>query len=951
MPSASKTSGANGIQLTGYLYYNNEIENLKHLLNHLPNTIPVGTAHNFIDYVPDPEVVNDLGSEKSALNRDLEVSFGFRANNTVITFKSRGPHLEAVATVIRQNISGSGGDNILLVKWVDDLTCAAKAAFANANVPLPRKGAGTARKRAMQDELAEKEATKHQKTAENREKARRDATADRVKAVTQQGSVHWDFNDLRDIELPERSKKGAPTNSILDTFLIPCETISTGKRRDRCVGTGCKESWSYPRKSDRVYEHAANHCHGISDELQAEAKRNLKQGALSTVIAAATGTAAGGVGKKNFFAAFEEAGKADKKKADQLRRRENNLACLNWVCDAGLSLRSIDRPSARLFFTRLAPNHGIYSASTMASYIQREAARITADNIESLRVVSNLTISTDGGTMAGQQVYNIHITNPISRESYLIRGDEASGVSHTGKHIRDVLLKVMSQIGVENFAAVVSDNAGNVRVARELIQQDHPAILSLFDPPHHLSNLIKDICRIEHFKPVIERMRLLITFFSQSTYAATHLSALRVVLYINKGLEKIGKTRFGTMYYTAYSLIRCFEAIRMLFHLDIIHTTGSEELSKLAWMRSLPEILTFEMHLKQLISVLEPIARAIKCLESSHTTVGDVWKFYVAITAVLKTVFEENVVGIPVSVQQEIRGAVNARVEQMLGCNSVYLTGFFLDPDLVQSSILRSGVANQLDNSASSIPQNTGNSDVLSDSDLRAEIPAYVECGQFMLDLLYEEMNSGRYHPVFDRYNDSTEITDAFKSQCERFTRQRAPFNARNPAWTCLLDYYTALMADPDAAIFAFVASKIVSILPTSMPEERTMSFITKINSKDRSRQDAQTTIAMTQVHQDLRRRPEYVPRPTAKAAAKKTGPIMNWRSVDNLFTAENLPATAPTSTPATAPAPIVISDESDNDAAVPEATPMVGSGKNEVGLQLVDADDVVVGLSAVVHG
>lgn len=49
---------------------------------------------------------------------------------------------------------------------------------------------------------------------------------------------------------------------------------------------------------------------------------------------------------------------------------------------------------------------------------------------------------------------------------------------------------------------LVSDNAGNTRVARELIHNLHPTILTTQDPPHHLSNLIKDICRLEYFKLV-----------------------------------------------------------------------------------------------------------------------------------------------------------------------------------------------------------------------------------------------------------------------------------------------------------------------------------------------------------------------------------------------------------------------------------------------------------------
>ncbi len=60
------------------------------------------------------------------------------------------------------------------------------------------------------------------------------------------------------------------------------------------------------------------------------------------------------------------------------------------------------------------------------------------------------------------------------------------------------------------------------------------------------------------------------------------------------------------------------------------------------------------LRLTQLVHVLEPIARSIQCLEGLNSTVADVWKFYVAISAVIRDLFKTNAEGYPSEVQEDI---------------------------------------------------------------------------------------------------------------------------------------------------------------------------------------------------------------------------------------------------------------------------------------------------------
>ena len=93
----------------------------------------------------------------------------------------------------------------------------------------------------------------------------------------------------------------------------------------------------------------------------------------------------------------------------------------------------------------------------------------------------------------------------------------------------------------------------------------------------------------------------------------------------------------------------------------------------------------FEEELNQLATVLEPFARSIKCLESSHSTLSDVYVFWLAILARFQSIFKHNKalsgVGLPDTVIKEITSILNGRhAEIMRGqASQVYLAAFFLD--------------------------------------------------------------------------------------------------------------------------------------------------------------------------------------------------------------------------------------------------------------------------------
>jgi hypothetical protein len=198
----------------------------------------------------------------------------------------------------------------------------------------------------------------------------------------------------------------------------------------------------------------------------------------------------------------------------------------------------------------------------------------------------------------------------------------------------------------------------------------------------------------------ISRLRSIITYFKKSSFAKRHLTAFRVYVDIKTGLVSIGDTRFLTLYHSGSSVERCLTPIKELVESKVLTLTSVSGLNfangrpayislqkvGIFWMRKRDDVLRFESGLQQLIRILEPLARACQCLESSKATPGDVYMFWLAVLATYEELIKDNneVDGLqlPDDVIDEIRKIVNARWRELTASprKSVYISTFFLDP-------------------------------------------------------------------------------------------------------------------------------------------------------------------------------------------------------------------------------------------------------------------------------
>lgn len=99
----------------------------------------------------------------------------------------------------------------------------------------------------------------------------------------------------------------------------------------------------------------------------------------------------------------------------------------------------------------------------------------------------------DGWTTASTlSIYNFVVLTP-SNHQYLYCLQDFSSFYHTEECFTSKIKKIIEKIGAKKFNAVVTDNASNVRLAREIISKEYPSVLNLRCIAHFINLITKSI--------------------------------------------------------------------------------------------------------------------------------------------------------------------------------------------------------------------------------------------------------------------------------------------------------------------------------------------------------------------------------------------------------------------------------------------------------------------------
>ena len=166
-----------------------------------------------------------------------------------------------------------------------------------------------------------------------------------------------------------------------------------------------------------------------------------------------------------------------------------------------------------------------------------------------------------------------------------------------------------------------------------------------------------------------------------------------------RALQKIGKTRFGTYWTSAQSLLPALPKIRSLVQAKEIKFKVSSLLSEFVLVELMihfqdkkihalfqsqlsVEYHRLELALVQYVAIIGPLMRSLWSLEASAANASDVFVFLTASAASLRDLFQRdsNLTGIPASLANAATEIFNDEYDEFFLHTEIYFAAFALDP-------------------------------------------------------------------------------------------------------------------------------------------------------------------------------------------------------------------------------------------------------------------------------
>ncbi|KAF7973529.1 hypothetical protein HWV62_4273 [Athelia sp. TMB] len=659
-----------------------KIYRLRQLLIALPHTLPIPeiSTYCFTSFAPDADWIEDTGSTAGGVNRQLEVHLGSRVKD--FKLKERGPETIALADVLEHWI-GICPDDVLLLKWLEDVTIAAENAYMEAGEEVRVLKLHVSEFNltcvACAEQIPNTEIEQPASvTEEPPTVAPIKQSTTKPKGKKAQSHILLSFADPRyqtDEESEDERSGGVKLLPLLKKTSKPY-LDSDGKKRARCIASShCNKTWAWPRSRQRLLDHAAHECKALPQEWRSEAleylsekgangrakkSRPVEEDVKSDVeeVPSRKKSKMDVSGSSSSVSKQTTLGSSFAEKGAQTLKKDAHRKLMLFVTCTGIPPRVIDSPEFNAFCGVLNSKYTPPCSTTITeTLVPDEAAAINMDIVGFLRTQRDLTLSWDGGkTRRQKSFYSIHVITAL-RQCFLLDLDDASMLSHTADYIVEQVMGVVLKIGAERFSGASSDDTGNTRSSRRKLATKLPFILNLQDACHLLSLCLTQIGKLPEFAIIIRKIKKILKLMYNSTYTMEHFNYQRTQLNISRGLEKPGKTRFAGVFWAGVSIQRCLPAFSAIIDDDDLEIDISG-MNNLFESRSSAALL-FQADLAKLAAVFGPYARAIQCLESPHTTCSDVYLYWLAIVSQISHLLKGNTVELEDETKARIREITN----------------------------------------------------------------------------------------------------------------------------------------------------------------------------------------------------------------------------------------------------------------------------------------------------
>ncbi|KAF9230189.1 hypothetical protein BU15DRAFT_33786, partial [Melanogaster broomeanus] len=453
-----------------------------------------------------------------------------------------------------------------------------------------------------------------------------------------------DYEDM--VETIDSRKSGAKTLPLLLRVSKHCRAkINPSVDRARCIGSkGCHTSWSWPHYCQCILEHASK-CGYIDGGLRQDAEDELNKKAI--------GPPAIVPGSQSRARMVEEEMDVTETITQTTPATSSAITPLVTILAPGPSQTKLK--GFQTEGRKVLQDRGDYAVMKFFVCCGIPPSNVDADEFKDMVSALNPTYHPPCSTTLEDKL----IVNKAAKIGHAVR-----------IHLQ----------GCRNLT--ITFDGGKIRKPKSVYT------IHVTTADRHAFCMELDDASLLKFEEIISRLRRILTFMSRSGYATEHFDHKRLKLGITCGLEAIGDTHFGTIYWAGKSVQRGIPAFQVIVESEAleINIASLNDLFFPGGVR-----MKFELDLARILAVIGPYAKAIQCLEGGHVTADQVYYYWLGITSQLDALFQRNEYDLKTSTIEDIRAITNSRFDEMImdAPNDIYITAFFLNPEYRNAPIYK----------------------------------------------------------------------------------------------------------------------------------------------------------------------------------------------------------------------------------------------------------------------
>jgi hypothetical protein len=285
---------------------------------------------------------------------------------------------------------------------------------------------------------------------------------------------------------------------------------------------------------------------------------------------------------------------------------------------SGISMNCIENPDMQAFLKKSMPWFKIPSRYVLSNTIlDREYKKLSYLVGKTLNNSPEFVcITSDGWSNINKlSIINYMITTP---KPFFYKATSMNEERHTAENIANGIETIIEEVGTSKVAAVITDNAANMKAAWRILQRKYPQKIFLGCWAHAIHLWIKDILNLSWANNIIQDSKNIINYFRNHHIILAILRRIQKEKY-NKCISLLlpGETRWGSHFYSLDNLLSTRTAIQSILVEDDI--TLPEELKQ--------KIISSDLwiNIKKLRNLLEPFVNFLQHLQSDTPNLSTVY--------------------------------------------------------------------------------------------------------------------------------------------------------------------------------------------------------------------------------------------------------------------------------------------------------------------------------------